>query len=204
MARTMCQPNSIHEGMERRGSMTSMSSRRGSMSSLWVIFEVPVEDHCDSATDEDLISMLSHSDVSIESVDSSGRAKRRPMRLPSCKRIDATSPLHRSNFDSTAGSLESHIDEISDPSLSADRWSPYIEQRNVSVEDVSDEDIDHLFQEGVTLPFYNNCRKADVRPRCPLRSIAGEKSIEKSVRGTDCAPKYPKRGDSFGESFSSE
>lgn len=169
--------------------------RKGSMSDLWVIFEIPTEETSDRGGgpfEADIISMLSHSqsDVSLNTLGDSPRTQRKPKLTSSCKRIDITSPLHRNNScGDSVGTWSSDENDSTvcsnEPTIcyfAGDRWSASEAPRGVLYPAER--------HNNDAIPSVPSPTKCDYSPRFPPRSSKGAMSSCKSDIGP---PRTPKR-----------
>ena len=122
--------------------ISSCIQRRGSLCNLWLTCEIPADDELSDGRgeeaktfDDDAISMLSYSEFSLGSNYSIGAPhspmgaspKRMTNKRPLCKRIDRSSPLHRSHFESNVEIGENDSNEPAGCAMFCrvgNRWAP--------------------------------------------------------------------------------
>ena len=183
------------------------SDRWGSMSDLWVIFELPAEDECkedyEDDLDDDIVSVLGQSMSDSFSVESSSLTEylrqnvKNPTKVHPCKRIDRNSfrSLGGSTKESSFRSLGSSTKESSFRSLGS---SMYLSDDIDLTEHSNDEDCSTV--DSSVVYFSGDRWSPCVSPKKKVHSIsvAAFPSLDQeesplSVKKLDQSPRVPRR-----------
>lgn len=178
----------------------------GSLRNLWVIFETPTDEMSERDDEAGVVDYDNVSLLSYESLYSFGGAplppppplddspKRTPNKQSFCKRIGITSPLHRSNFESTAAI---GVNESNEPANGVilhrvgDRWAPNevsTAMTNASKSFLSEKSscLSPLSAKGRKgLPRAAALKKLDHIPRFPTRRVSGGGAVPNAASSVD-------------------